>query len=429
MCTRSKREFLCRSPLNTSQSTSIECVPPSPQLHYFDCFDDPDDILFFDILQVLPDTFSNCYDYHDPITNDYYNSYFDSSLFDIFHYISASSLQQGSTIKVPDTVTPPTSLPVDNYLSSFDILKHYYWMIQNIPSYSNICRLLPGDPIYNQILLNDRGLQAKLRTYGEVIPLQEPIIYHSSTDNELPIVIDTGASCSITPSALDFDAGPVFPDFHHLTGISSKTSVNSQGTVTWLIEDVKGVQRPITTKAYLVNNAGIRLFSLQTYLQENKHLRNNPNLLLDRDGVKLTLECGACLSFPLQSSSNLPFMLTEGMLNSSKPTNFTSFIAGSSTFQPTRNSSSIPSYSRIAPGVIPFLINTLSLDTERIRALPKFVDQNILSQRNRNLSPPQKELLLWHQRLGHADLSRIQSLLCKPRTLSRDKRQRRLVNP
>ena len=31
-CTRSKREF-CRS-------TSIECVPPSPQLRYFDCFDD-----------------------------------------------------------------------------------------------------------------------------------------------------------------------------------------------------------------------------------------------------------------------------------------------------------------------------------------------------------------------------------------------------
>lgn len=220
--------------------------------------------------------------------------------------------------------------------------------------------------------------------------------------------------------ALDFDADPVLPDFSQLTGISSKTSVNGQGTVTWLIEDEKGIRRPISTKAYLVTNAGIRLFSPQTYIHENRDSPFNPHLLVDSKGAKLSLACGTCLSFPLNSSSNLPIMLTEGMLNSTKSTNFTSFIAGDSAFQPTRNSSSIPRYSPIRSSFIPFLINLVSLDTEGIRALPKFIDRNILSQRNWNLSPPQKELLLWHQRLGHADLSRIQGLLSKPRTSSRD---------
>ena len=87
------------------------------------------------------------------------------------------------------------------------------------------------------------------------------MIYHSSKDNELLIVINTGASCSITPDLLDFDDNHVASKFSHLSGISSKTAVNGQGIVTWTIEDKKSVRRPIVTKAYLVNNAGIRFFS------------------------------------------------------------------------------------------------------------------------------------------------------------------------
>ena len=52
------------------------------------------------------------------------------------------------------------------------------------------------------------------------------MIYHSSRDNELPIIIDTGASCSITPDPLDFNDDPVALEFSHLSGISSKTAVN-----------------------------------------------------------------------------------------------------------------------------------------------------------------------------------------------------------
>lgn len=40
---------------------------------------------------------------------------------------------------------------------------------------------------------------------------------------------------------------------------------------------------------------------------------------------------------------------------------------------------------------------------------------NLFSKSNTNISSEQKELLLWHQRLGHLNQRRVQSLLCIPR--------------
>ena len=78
-------------------------------------------------------------------------------------------------------------------------------------------------------------------------------------------------------SPLDFNNNPVLADFKELTGISSNTVVNGQGIVTWLIEDSKGVCRRLSTKTYLVRDAGIRLFSPQTYFQENRNSSNDPH--------------------------------------------------------------------------------------------------------------------------------------------------------
>ena len=166
------------------------------------------------------------------------------------------------------------------------------------------------------------------------------------------------------------------------------------------------------------------VISPQTYFQENRNSSNDPHLRLDQSGTSLVLECGASLFFPLQSTSNLPIMLTESMLHGSKGTNFTSFMAGNTVFQPTQSTSNFPKYPRISPGILPYLINHLNLDNTTITALPKFIDRNILSKRNWNLNPSQKELLLWHQRLGHADLSRVHAMLSKPRTSTRDEHRR-----
>jgi hypothetical protein len=56
-------------------------------------------------------------------------------------------------------------------------------------------------------------------------------------------------------------------------------------------------------------------------------------------------------------------------------------------------------------------------------------DDAVLKQAKNNLSSEQKELLLWHYRLGHIGISRVQSLLQKPRTNSFNDKQSRIISP
>jgi hypothetical protein len=56
-------------------------------------------------------------------------------------------------------------------------------------------------------------------------------------------------------------------------------------------------------------------------------------------------------------------------------------------------------------------------------------DDAVLKQANSNLSPEQKELLLWHYRLGHIGIAQVQYLLQKPRTNSFNDRHIRLISP
>ena len=115
------------------------------------------------------------------------------------------------------------------------------------------------------------------------------------------------------------------------------------------------------------------------------------------------------------------------MLHNSKSSNFNSFLTGGKVFQPTCHPAYFPKYPPIREGVLRYSINVLELDFSTINALPTFIDRNILSKRNWNIDPVEKDLLLWHQRLGHADLSRIQSLLVKPPNGQRDEHRRRMV--
>ena len=57
---------------------------------------------------------------------------------------------------------------------------------------------------------------------------------------------------------------------------------------TWLIEDFNGITRSLTTTAYYVPEATIRLFSPQVYINENP---TNSSLFLDSTGLALTLTC------------------------------------------------------------------------------------------------------------------------------------------
>jgi hypothetical protein len=75
-------------------------------------------------------------------------------------------------------------------------------------------------------------------------------VYSSHKNDCVPIVIDTGASVSVTPVLTDF-LGPLCPcDTANLKGISGTAEVIGEGAVNWLVRDMFGNKRKIRTTAY-----------------------------------------------------------------------------------------------------------------------------------------------------------------------------------
>ena len=161
---------------------------------------------------------------------------------------------------------------------------------------------------FHTIFLGATCLQVKLFQYRISLPLQNPSIYLSSHSNQLPIVINAGAPFSITPTLADFTQGIVLLACSRLNQLSRTTSVTGEGPFSWNIEDVKETCQRIDTQAYYVPSATIHLFPPQTYIASNAKVK----LVLNVNGTQyLTLKCETDMEFPLNSASNLPFMLTE----------------------------------------------------------------------------------------------------------------------
>ena len=114
-------------------------------------------------------------------------------------------------------------------------------------------------------------------------------------DDLLPIVIDSGASISLTANYNDF-VGPIRPaTITKLQGLSHTTKVHRVGQVKWTVRDVFRATRTIKTQVYYVPEATIRLFSPQTYFceQQQGHLRpDHPSTTLQlHDGSLFVSIC------------------------------------------------------------------------------------------------------------------------------------------
>jgi hypothetical protein len=131
-------------------------------------------------------------------------------------------------------------------------------------------------------------------------------VYCSHKKDCVPIVIDNGASVSVTPVLTDF-IRPLRPcATANLKGLSGSPEVIGEGTVNWLVRDMFGNKRKIRTTAYYVPEASIRIFSPQTYFKEKKA----GSLLITHDRTTLTLKDGSRMDFPYQEN-NLPLVLTD----------------------------------------------------------------------------------------------------------------------
>ena len=215
-------------------------------------------------------------------------------------FLFESKLYWQSISQPSSTVTVFPSTAIDSFLHSFNVVEHFITIKSLLPS-SHYKSIDPSSSQFQRILLEAKGLQTSIRQYGEVLPLSSPAIYVSTNKDDLPIVIDTGASCTITPTLSDFTSFPTKPDTASLGSLTTvQTKVTGQGPIEWDIEDVNGVLKKLRTVSYYVPQATIRLFSPQAYFKANP----KGSLTLNINGIFLHMPCGTTLKFPIQPGSN-----------------------------------------------------------------------------------------------------------------------------
>ena len=220
-----------------------------------------------------------------------------------------------------------------------------------------------------------RAINAAISQIDCHIPLiSDPLRHQSvylSDNSKTPMVIDTGASVSITPHESDFISKVRPSKLKSINGLQGSCEVVGSGTVEWTIRDVYGSVRRIRTTAYLVPAAQIRLFSPQCYFQETK---GAGSLFLNHRKVVLTLADQSELEFPFQSN-NIPMMLDAS-----------AHCAGLGFEE----------------------ANMLCGEDEVLGML------SVGAENNQNLTAGEKEMLLYHAKLGHAHFKWIQRLLAQP---------------
>ena len=200
-------------------------------------------------------------------------------------------------------------------------------------------------------------------------------VTHSGSQSK--VIWDSGATACISNDRTHF-VGEIQPNTNRLKleGIGSNLPIEGIGHVSWSFEDIHGALRTMRLPAYYVPKATSNLLSinslLQTYPDETINITPAKLILSGtstRDGctpVHVTID----------HSTNLPTCWIHDPHNKS------------------------------SPQAMNVLLTSVHDD-------------------NKNLTPGEKELLRWHQRLGHLSFQQVQFLLNQG-VLARSEEQRRL---
>ena len=212
------------------------------------------------------------------------------------------------------------------------------------------------------------GLVLPSRVLGACMRFQAAYL---SQYGEIPVVYDTGATISVSPCESDFISWEARGDDlkTRLKGINSSASVLGVGIVRWTIRDDRGRQFKLETKAYYVPEARVRLLSPQRFFHEQGQ----------NAGGQFTITSeGAVFTFPGPQRRKLTFRMWDD----------------------STGRSSLP-----VAYIVPPPTDLETKVDEAYSALSVLDDANI------NLTLAQKELMLWHFKLGHFHLEWIQRLM------------------
>jgi hypothetical protein len=231
-----------------------------------------------------------------------------------------------------------------------------------------------------------------------------------SMDNRrtIPIVIDSGASKGLSPIRSDFIQFK--PLKSTITGIGAKSEIRGVGIVRWKIIDQHGKVAVIETEAYYVPSAHIRLYSPQSHFARHKQ----GQMTLNWEETTLTLpNSSKKLSFPYDQYNALPLMiLGPGDSHPSEALLIEEDISTDPSFQTESTDDKDNSDSFIPQNCSSEEINCAITD-----------EQNV------NLTGSQLELLGWHYKFGHVNMTSIQRLMHPSKVLDNQDSEVDLKHP
>ena len=179
-----------------------------------------------------------------------------------------------------------------------------------------------------------------------------------------PIIWDTGASVCVTPDRNDFITYTQTTDISEVKGLGGKRStVTGQGEVIWTVHDTHGSLRQLKLTAYHIPQCNSRLISTSVLLNTYK----GEHLTVDAVSLRLS-------GFKSDSKRNPVIAFNNSTTN------------------------------------LPTTTAYLQKDTHGpVNAMCHNI--STVHKNNLNLTDAQKELLRWHQRLGHLAFKKIQHLM------------------
>ena len=189
----------------------------------------------------------------------------------------------------------------DHFCSTFDPLALHNVDVQTESLVSEFCI-----PRVQRAFIAANSIQGKTNSTTTQL--------YTTSDDTLPIVIDSGASISVTPCKTDFSGQAQRLENQHVDGITETATIEGIGIVKWSLHDDFGNTREVETLAYYMPQAKIRLLSPQHYFQYSKSKFGSCNLRFDE--FLLTLADNTVLRFNYDVYNNLPMGATTSNVKS-----------------------------------------------------------------------------------------------------------------
>ena len=220
-----------------------------------------------------------------------------------------------------------------------------------------------------QVLVLGGKLTDETKRLARRVASLSPSAFKAESDNHLkcksyPIIWDSGASICVTPDKEDFLSYKEATDISEVKGLGGKSSsIIGQGDVLWSMHDSNGTLRHLKLRAYHIPTSKTRLISTNSLLRSYA----GEHITVDAHSMRLSGIEGNDTRNPIIAFNNPVTHL---------------------------------------PTTLAYQHNTTDIPAQALCHTISTVNSN-----NINLSESQKELLRWHQRLGHLAFKKVQHLM------------------